>query len=284
MIILIIGLSAGLTWLVTGELSKKPEQIIVAAPASKKTPVLICTHNLEEGSVISSEDVETQMVDSERAPIDALNGPEAVVGRSVKFPIAAGSLISTRDLAPMALTQGFQSKLHPGERAVTFAVDTSTGVAGFVTPDSHVDVMIQIGSGAESKTHAILSDVRVVASGTTYQKVPGQSEAQPTGSVTVAVDPRDAAKLINSMAAGKLYLALRSDRDHTPIAVVDVNSLFRKPRPATELVSLQIPEPPRPDTARLDLPPLPEVKPPTLRTYDVEQYAGTNRNVTTFRQ
>jgi hypothetical protein len=85
------------------------------------------------------------------------------------------------------------------------------------------------------------------------------------------------------MAAGKLYLALRSDRDHTPIAVVDVNSLFRKPRATTELVSLQVPEPPRLEPMRIDLPPIPEAK-PQARTYDVEQYAGTNRNITTFHQ
>ena len=43
------------------------------------------------------------------------------------------------------------------------AVDNTTGVAGFVSPGSHVDVMVQLGSGAEVKARAILSDVRVVA-------------------------------------------------------------------------------------------------------------------------
>lgn len=280
MLVLILGLSAGVTWVVTSELgNRKAEQELIAtasAPVKQKTTILICSRNLDEGTIIAPEDIVTRVVEAERAPIDALTTADAAVGRTVKFPIAAGTLISQRDLALMEVTKGFQSKLRAGERAVTFAVDNSTGVAGFVSPDSHVDVMVQVGAGADSKTRAILSDVRVVASGTTYQKLPGQSEAQPASTVTVAVQPFDAAKLINAMAAGKIYLTLRSDVDHTPIAVSDFNSLFRaqRPTPETAIASVPAPLPPPPPVLHIDQP-----EEPQNPIHEIEQYAGANRDV-----
>ncbi len=111
-------------------------------------------------------------------------------------------------------------------RAVTFGVDNNSGVAGFVTPDSHVDVIAMVGAGADTKASAILSDVEIIAVGQLYQKSPGQSAAMPSSSVTVCVSPEDANKLIKAISASKLYLTLRNDKDHTPVATVDVTSMF----------------------------------------------------------
>jgi len=275
--LLILGLSAGATLLISGEIEQRNKALIpvaVAAPTKQNSTVLICTRDLPEGSTIVDGDVATRTVEADRAPVDALSDPDAAIGHSVKFPIAAGSLVSSRDLAPLTMHRGFQSKLRAGERAVTFAVDNSTGVAGFVAPDSYVDVMIQVGSGGNSTTRAILSDVRVVASGTAYQKVPGQSEAQPASTVTVAVQPVNAAKLINAMAAGRIYLTLRSDVDHTPIAVSDINSLFRQPGETT-VATVPMLLPPQPPIIQVSQP----ADLPPNRIHEIEQFAGANRNL-----
>ncbi|MBL0189535.1 MAG: hypothetical protein IPP97_27785 [Candidatus Obscuribacter sp.] len=62
-----------------------------------------------------------------------------------------------------------------------------------------------------------------------YQKAPGGTASVPASSVTVSLSPEDAAKLIKAITASKLYLTLRNDKDHTPVATVDVTSLFVKP-------------------------------------------------------
>jgi pilus assembly protein CpaB len=194
-----------------------------------------------------------------------------------------GEPLSMRDVAAYAGTTGFQSKLQPGERAVTLAVDSNTGVAGFIVPDSHVDVMMQVGSAADTKTRPILSDVRVVASGTTYKRQPGETTAVPTSNVTVAVTPGEASKLINGMSAGRIYLTLRSDKDHTPIAVSDVNSLFGKPaKPQiAESISLPAPPLPPPSDGRADVSlPAPVAAPAPIPTHEVEQWQGDKRDVT----
>jgi hypothetical protein len=83
-----------------------------------------------------------------------------------------------------------------------------------------------------------------------------EKEGQSVNSVTVEVNSQDATKLIKALAASKLYLALRHSDDHTPVATVDVTSLFpRAARPAVDAIaslnpppqSLPLPEPPLPN-------------------------------------
>ena len=146
-------------------------------------------------------------------------------------------------------------------RAVTFGVDNNSGVAGFVTPDSRVDVISMVGSGADTKASPILSDVEVIAVGSLYQKTPGRSAAMSSSSVTVTVSPEDATKLIKAISASKLYLTLRNDKDRTPVATVDVTSMFGGgggPGGKDDLAALpppnSLPPPPLPGDAGAGLP------------------------------
>ncbi|CAF0730922.1 unnamed protein product [Rotaria sordida] len=95
-------------------------------------------------------------------------------------------------------------------RAVTFAVDANSGVAGFIAPDSHVDILGMAGSGADTRVAPILSDVQVVAVGQMFErqaKKPSQS----------------------CWFTSKLYLSLRNGSDHVPVATVDVTALYPRP-------------------------------------------------------
>ena len=56
-------------------------------------------------------------------------------------------------------------------RAITFGIDNNTGVAGFVNPESHVDIMSIVGAGADIKAQPILSDVEVIAVGQSFRKL-----------------------------------------------------------------------------------------------------------------
>lgn len=286
MLILLFGLAATFTWFINAEFEKTKLANTPPVPVVKpRTHVVVCARNIAEGATISPEDLTSEDVDASRVSADVLNDPIAAVGHQSKFMIMAGTLVSAHDIAPLQAATGFQAKLQEGERAVTMAVDNTTGVAGFISPDSHVDVMVQVGSGADSKARAILSDVRVVATGTVYQRNRGETNAQPTSTVTVAVTPEHAASLINAMAVAKIYLTLRSDCDHTPIAVSDVNSLL-KPAPRTAVAFAEpfhLPPPPREAAAsqvfHVDAP-----MPPPIRSYEVEQWAGNKKDLTPIRQ
>lgn len=289
MLLLILGLAAAVTWLVNAELEKNKLANTAPPPIVRpKTRVVVCAHNIAEGATIAAEDLTVEEADPLRVPADVINDPLSAVGHQCKFMIMSGNFLSAHDIAPLQASTGFQSKLLDGERAVTMAVDNTTGVAGFISPDSHVDVMVQVGAGAEAKARAILSDVRVVATGTVYQRSRGETVAQPTSTVTVAVSPENAASLINAMAIARIYLTLRSDHDHTPIAVSDIHSLL-KPAPRTAVAFTgTFPLPPPPPAQRASsvtqVLPTDETAPNPFHGYDVEQWAGSKKDLTPIRQ
>lgn len=195
---------------------------------ARTAKVLTATRDLREGDMLHMDDVRLETIRESAVPAGAVQDLNSAIGMRVKFDISAGTAIPNAALGTLKQPDGFEAKIPSGYRAVTFAVDNSSGVAGFVAPESHVDVIAQVGSGADVKSCPLLADVRIIAAGTTYKRVPGQEGAQPVSSVTVAVNPTDARKLIDAIAAGKLYLTLRNDGDHAPLAVHDVNSLFPK--------------------------------------------------------
>jgi len=216
------------------------------------------------------------------------------IGRTAKFGLQSGQIVSTHDLAPQGVQLGFDARLRAGQRAVTFAVDSNSGVAGFINPDSHVDIMSMVGSGADTKVAPILSDVEVIAVGQMFEKQAHNAGATPASSVTVAVNPDDTQKLIKALAASKLYLALRNANDHSPVTTVDVTALFpvkadsgltttanrenELPRP------LELPTiPPPPDgTFKSGAPGFPQINssaplPPPL--HEIEIWTGSKKDV-----
>jgi pilus assembly protein CpaB len=283
MLVLILALAGVVTFLVTQEIERNRlayNNAITELNYKPKGTAIVVTRDIPEGATISADCLEAKQIELSHISPDMLTDTSQALGRTAKFMITRDSYLSAHDLTTVQVTNSFQSKLREGERAITFAVDSTTGVAGFVLPDSHVDVIAQVGSGAETRSRPILSDVRVVAVGTFYQKNPADGSAQPVSSVTVAVLPTEAGKLINAMTAGRIYLTLRSDKDHTPVAIYDVNSLFsRQSQPAqTSLIPPPIPPLPPlavvPEATTISAP-----EPQKRSRHEVEQWSGSAKNI-----
>ncbi|HMO24215.1 MAG TPA: Flp pilus assembly protein CpaB, partial [Candidatus Melainabacteria bacterium] len=243
---------------------------------------------------IPSDALEEKEIEQSKSPQDALTSSSLAAGRVAKYGISQGQIVSQHDLAPQGISLGFESRLREGMRAVTFAIDSNSGVAGFITPESHVDVYAMVGTGAETNVAPVLSDVEIIAVGQMYQKQPGGTAAVPANSVTELVSPEDAAKLIKSISAAKLYLTLRNDKDHTPVATVDVISLFAKApdKEADDLAALPppsaLPPPPVPGAPDGELPPLPgggepgalpDAAPPPPPLHEIEIWSGSKKDV-----
>jgi pilus assembly protein CpaB len=293
MLLIIVGLAVVVTMMVTGKVSEqetqfKQKQTELESKMNAKGKVVYTIKDIPEGQTIPTEALEEREIEQSKIPQDAITSSSLAAGRVAKYGISSGQIVSQHDLAPQGISLGFESRLKEGMRAVTFAVDNNSGVAGFVTPESHVDIVAMVGSGAETKAQPILSDVEVIAVGQMYQKTPGQATAVPASSVTVAVTPEDAQKLIKAVVAGKLYLTLRNDKDHTPVATVDVTSLFAKPAtPKSELAALPPPSalPPPPLPGAPDAGPggggaaLPAAPPPPPPLHEIEIWSGSKKDV-----
>lgn len=290
MLLLIVGLASLVTFQVSnyvnGTKSKYDDELNRMKQAqAAKGKVVYAIRDIPEGTSIPMDYLEERELEVGKIPVDSVSNASLVAGRVSKFGIVAGQLLSQHDLAPQGMTLGFEARLKQGMRAITFGVDNNSGVAGFLNPESHVDVLAMVGAGADTKASPILSDIEVIAVGQTYQRQPGQQAATPASSVTVAVTPEDAQKLVKAVAASKLYLSLRNEKDHQPIATVDVTSLFAKPVKADPAVAI-LPEP-----TRFNVPEPPSLNglggteqssaalPPQQPPHEIEVWAASRKDV-----
>lgn len=283
MLLIIIGLAVFVTYMVTGKLGEseraaKEQEAALKAKYEVKGKVVYATKDIPEGVTISADALEEREELQSKVSPDALVSSSMAVGRIAKYPLQAGQLVSSHDLALMNVSAGFESRIKDGYRAVTFAVDTNSGVAGFVAPGSHVDIIAIVGGGPQTKAQPILSDVEVIAVGGLWQKASGSAGAVPAASVTVGVNPTDAGKLIKAVKAGSLYLTLRNDKDHTPVAVVDVTNLFEKPQTLASLPppGAMLPPPPMAGVPSGKLEASVPLPPPL---HEIELWSGSKKEV-----
>ena len=108
--------------------------------------------------------------------------------------------------------------ISPNIRAATIRVNDVNGVAGFVLPGDHVDIMItrdpSAGSGRRSRgrsdlvTDILLQNVKVL--GIDQDADDSQEKPSVAKAVTLEVEPHQAQKLILAQQIGTLSLALRN--------------------------------------------------------------------------
>ncbi|MBC7996752.1 MAG: Flp pilus assembly protein CpaB [Leptolyngbya sp.] len=290
MLLIIVGTASLVTLQVTshvnGTKDKYDDEIAKLKNAnSAKAKIVYVIKDVPEGTTIGMEALEERELEVSKIPVDSIPSASLAAGRSTKYGVVSGQILSQHDLAPQGATLGFESRLREGMRAVTFAVDNNSGVAGLLQPESHVDVLAMVGAGTDTKAAAILSDVEVIAVGQTYQRQPGSNTASPASSITVAVSPEDTQKLIKGVAASKLYLALRNDKDHSPIATVDVTALFPKSvKTGNEIAMLQppnhfsLPEPPMLNDASLNSQTA-IATPPSVPLHEIDVWTGGKKDV-----
>ena len=117
-------------------------------------------------------------------------------------------------LADLAAGGGLPPLIPEGMRALSVRVDEVIGVAGFVTPQTRVDViltMTPIGSD-DPVSKVILQNVQALAAGQVIQR---NEEGEPmlVTVVTVLVTLEEAEKLVLATNQGRIQMALRNTLD-----------------------------------------------------------------------
>jgi pilus assembly protein CpaB len=186
---------------------------IVAAAADIKLGTVLSASNLSSIEVVGT------------LPKGALQNPANAIGRGVISNLYQGEPILESRLAPLGSGGGLAATIPTGMRACAVKVDDVVGVAGFVTPGMHVDVLISgMPPGATSPTQGtvsrtILQNIDVLSAGTDIQK-DAEGKPQQVQVVNLLVTPEQAETL--SLAGGnqvKIQLVLRNPLD-TKIATV----------------------------------------------------------------
>lgn len=197
------------------------------------TPVVFAAKDLSAGEVLSGDDVKlTDWPVGGMLP-GSFSKTEDVLNHPLLYPVGAKEPILRRDLAEEGSGLGLSVKIPQGMRATSVRSNEVVGVAGFLYPGSHVDVLatLTLSGSAGSVTQTILQDVQVLTAGEEIEPDP-QGKPQAVNVVTLLLDSEDSQKLLLASAQGSIQFVLRNSADRTK-APVDPTSLSQLlPAPA----------------------------------------------------
>jgi pilus assembly protein CpaB len=195
----------------------------LGASQPSTTKVVAAAADIKLGTVLTTANLTTIDI-AGTVPKGAVLKPENAVGRGVVSDIYQGEPILESRLAPVGSGGGLAATIPDGMRAIAVRVDDVVGVAGFVTPGMHVDVLVsgvppgannapnsrQAMMGTEVKT--VLQNIQVLSAGVNIQK-DAEGKPQSVQVVNLLVTPAEAETLSLITSGVKIQLALRNPLD-----------------------------------------------------------------------
>lgn len=193
-------------------LSRKVSHSHVQNPAAHQ--YVTASTNLDAGEAIKVDNLKLVEWQGNAPLVGAFTKTDDVVGRVMLFPVAAGEPILQRQLSAPGSGTGLANKVTEGMRAISLKSDEVVGVAGFLLPGTHVDVLVTYPSPAsqEPVTATVLQNVVVLAAGQKIQPDP-DGKAVTVDVVTLLVTPRDAERAVMAAAHGSVHFDLRNGAD-----------------------------------------------------------------------
>ena len=191
----------------------KPHTVVQA-----KQQYVAATANLEAGEILQAPKL--KLVDWPSAsPLQgAFAKPQDLVGRTVLYPVSADEPIQERQLSAPGAGVGLSVKIPDGMRAISLRTDQVVGVAGFLLPGTHVDVLVtyKVPGSTDPITSMVLQDVEVLTAGQKMQPDP-EGKATTVDVVTLLVNPGDAERAVLASAQGTVHFVLRNGADRAQV-------------------------------------------------------------------
>jgi pilus assembly protein CpaB len=226
--IIIGALSAAMVY---RHLSSLHQEVQIAKSSSDHptTDVVVASDEIPIGTKIDADHVKVVAWPADIQPEGVLHDPNKVVGTIARTSITKNEPVMQTQIVSDAM--GILPMMIPaGMRGMSVKVDNVTGVSGFITPNSRVDVLIAAkpdgDQDAEILSKVVLQNVKVLATGTIIEQKDNKPVEVPT--VTLLVSPEDAEKLTLATKYDAVRLALRNyrDEDHIHTAGVTSHGMF----------------------------------------------------------
>ena len=181
--------------------------------------VVVAAADLGLGTELRREDLRVLAWPADAVPAGSFNDPQELIGRGLIQPVAQNETVLPSKLAPVGAGAGLPPVIPDGKRAVSVRVNDVIGVAGYVLPGTHVDVIATVSPTTNQNTDmtskVVLTNVLVLASGTRIEQNGEDNKPVSVSVVTLMVEPAEAEKLTLASTEGKIQLALRNPLDKT---------------------------------------------------------------------
>ena len=144
--------------------------------------VVAAAENIPLGSTIEQRQLKKVLWPRANVPPGTFTDPGPLVGRTVVSNIVTGEPLMEAKLASSDSGSGVMAYIIPeGHRAMAVAVNDVAGVAGFVLPNSTVDVIVTATPPrGERISKIVLQNLRVLAVGQKMEEKEGKAIQVPT--------------------------------------------------------------------------------------------------------
>jgi pilus assembly protein CpaB len=209
--------------------------------ASGAVAVVVAAKPIDRGVVLTPDVLKVVRYPADAAPPGGFQNVAQLTGAGQTGRIATRSLAINEAVLDSKIT-GPGGKLTlsttvlPGMRAVSLRSSDVAGVAGFVLPGDHVDILLTrtVGSGdhGQTVTQALAQNILVL--GIDQSNNDEQDKPVVARAVTVMVTPMQAETISLAQAVGQVSFALRHVADDVPLTRIAVTpaDLGFAPRPA----------------------------------------------------
>ena len=199
-------LATTFTWFVARKMRASAQRPVVQ--------IVAAVNDLPAGVALSPNDVTLVDWPADVPLPGSFNKREEVLGHPLIHSLGAKEPILKRDLGLEGSGLGLSTKIPPGMRATAIKSNEIVGVAGFLFPGSHVDVLctINVPNGGGTLTQTVLQDVEVLTAGQTIEPDP-QGKPQHVDVVTLLLTPEDSQKIQLATTQGSIQFVLRNGTD-----------------------------------------------------------------------
>ncbi len=209
------------------------EERLADKAAKTRVTVIVPTRNLSPDEVLSLDFLVKRSVPSEYVNQDAITQDmlDRFLGKKITRAVSKGTPL-LQSFVEMYEYKPFSASIEAGMRAITIPVDEINSVSGMLTAGDKVDFLVLTqmnlsNSVEKSDMHMfpLLENITVRATGTTtVRELSAQNEQvanprnpnRPAGSyntLTIAVSPRDAQRLVLAQQSGRIIAFLRRPDD-----------------------------------------------------------------------
>ncbi len=227
-LVIAIGTALAARSLLNGSSAPQAE---AAQPVNQGPKVLVAQRALPVGTIITLDAMGFQPWPKDMVQdayfVEGQADMAKLLGTVVRYPVTAGQPVTQGALVKPGDRGFLAAALGPGMRAVTISVSGKTGVAGFVFPGDHIDLVLTqsvrapgseatIGDGTLKTAETILRNLRVLATDQSTEStvVDGKTVVTEFRTVTIEVTPKIGEKISVAQTLGTLNLSLRSIADN----------------------------------------------------------------------
>jgi pilus assembly protein CpaB len=204
------------------------EQTVVLQDTMPVVEIVVAARDIEVGGRLTPESLTLVKWPQASVPQGAFQEIDQLSGRVAVTKLNIGEPVLAAELAGPGSGAGLVASIPPGMRAMSIRVDEVIGVAGFILPNTQVDVIgVESDKDGNKTAKTILEKIQVLA--IAQDTFTEEGKAKVVKTVTLMVKPEQTEKLALQTHKGAIHLVLRNPMDE------------QQPKPEEKIVEIHRP-------------------------------------------